>query len=154
MSLREVIALQESYRKRKLTQIARWKKKNQQDTTGLKLWCAYVCLLTCPSSLVPGLVDEVLFLKGIPTFHPFVCGWTDKRRKCRWKMLKTVRGELKEMPSRAQDARLTMAYLVFGCHLLSQSLQAVSHLCDTNTKKRYCYKLRYYLNMYVFYLSK
>lgn len=56
-------------------------------------------------------------------------------------MLKTVRGELKEMPSRAQDARLTMAYLVFGCHLLSQSLQAISHLYDTNTQKRYCYKL-------------
>lgn len=43
---------------------------------------AHKKLLTCPSALAPPLgADEVLFLKGMPTFHPFVSGWKEKRRK-------------------------------------------------------------------------
>lgn len=36
-------------------------------------------LLTCPSALVPPLgTDGLHFLKGTPTFHPFVSGCKEK----------------------------------------------------------------------------
>jgi len=39
-------------------------------------------MLTCASALGAPLEDnEALFLKGRPTFHPFVSGWEEKRRK-------------------------------------------------------------------------
>lgn len=38
-------------------------------------------LLTCPSALVPPLgTDGVLFLKGTPTFHPFVSGCKEGKK--------------------------------------------------------------------------
>lgn len=66
-------------------------------------------LLTCPSALAPPLgADEVLFLKGMPTFHPFVSGWKEKRRKSARKGWKMEMREAEEMPLSTRDVRLTM----------------------------------------------
>lgn len=67
-------------------------------------------LLTCPSALVPPLgTDGVLFLKGTPTFHPFVSG-------CKEKIKEDVRvGKRSDIGGRgnsilsAQDGRSTAA---------------------------------------------
>lgn len=53
-------------------------------------------LLTCPSALVPPLgTDGVLFLKGTPTFHPFVSGCKEKIKED-VRVGKRRRGEIKE----------------------------------------------------------
>lgn len=53
-------------------------------------------LLTCPSALVPPLgTDGVLFLKGTPTFHPFVSGCKEKIKED-VRMGNRRRGEIKE----------------------------------------------------------
>lgn len=108
--------------------------------------CAHDKLLTCPSDLdSPLCADELLFLKGTLTFHPFVSGWKHKRRKSARKERK-----VEDMPFSTQDVRLTMVmaqqssikqtYLVFGCHLLPQCLQAIPHLCEI---QKYCEILSY-----------
>lgn len=45
--------------------------------------CFTFSVLTCELALAVSL-GTALFLKGMPTFHPFVCGWKEKRRKSVW----------------------------------------------------------------------
>lgn len=100
---------------------------------------AHLYGLTCPSALAPplGLEDETFFLKGIPTFHPFVFDWREKSRKSARKSVDdgAERGggnAIKQTGWEVDNVEgTTNAYLAFGCHLFSQSLQAIPHLYKT-----------------------
>lgn len=110
----------------------------------LQLW-----MLTCAFALAPPPgAGEELFLKGRPTFHPFVSVWKEKRRKSARKEWKRWR----EMPLSTQDVRLTMARDNKAAQ--NRPTLFLAAICSLSVFRQYltCVKNTHIVRYYTFYM--